>query len=257
MLANRSMAQVLRALFGHQHYIAFFNMMRIYENVWDAFKRYLFGLGDYPSVVSVKTPTGVIDLKLYTHHDMLTVNEIFCRKDYRAPQALGVVVDIGSNIGISAAYFLTRNKTSRCYLYEPDPANILKLRAQLSGQFTGRFELFEYAVADFAGTVAFGVEETGRYGGIGVKTERSIPVECRHINDVIAEVLKRESVVDVLKIDTEGVEIATVKAIDVSLLSRVGRIYIEASPNETLWPGLFDQVQYTSVCQFTNVKSLG
>ena len=73
--------------------------------------------------VSVNTPVGMYDMTLYSCHDILTVNEIFCRNDYPASQDLRVVVDIGSNIGISAAYFLTRNNQVRCYLFEPDPKN--------------------------------------------------------------------------------------------------------------------------------------
>jgi len=44
--------------------------------------------------------------------------EIFCRLDYLAKTDIKVVVDIGSNIGISALYFLSRNKQAKCYLFE-------------------------------------------------------------------------------------------------------------------------------------------
>ncbi len=175
MLGNRSLKQVLNALFQKTHYVAFANMFGVYINVTDAFKRYLFGRGGYPASVIVNTPLGEQEIRLYSHHDILTVNEIFCRNDYHASSDLRVVVDLGSNIGISALYFLTRNKLARCYLFEPDPKNILRLHHQLTS-FIGRYELSECAVAERDGLVTFGVEDTGRYGGIGIQTGENITV---------------------------------------------------------------------------------
>ncbi len=45
-----------------------------------------------------------------------------------APRDISVVVDFGSNIGISALYFLTRNQDIKVYLFEPVPQNILRLK---------------------------------------------------------------------------------------------------------------------------------
>lgn len=253
MLGNRSLKQVLCALVEKTHYIAFVNMFRVYKNIPDAFRRYLLGGGEYPVSVSVNTPVGMYDMTLYSCHDILTVNEIFCRNDYPASQDLRVVVDIGSNIGISAIYFLTRNNQARCYLFEPDPKNIVRLRHQLK-DFENRYELSECAVADYDGQVTFGVEDTGRYGGIAVKTEQNITVDCRHINDVLSEIIAKEGMIDVVKIDTEGVEIATVRAMDVELLTSIKYIYIEARPEEELLPDKFNQRQYGSICQLTNVS---
>ena len=57
----------------------------------------------------------------------------------------------------------------------------------------------------------FGVEPTGRYGGIGLELDGSIEVDCLEINDVLERVLEREPAIDVLKLDTEGLELATVQ----------------------------------------------
>lgn len=256
MIGNRSIKQVLCALVEKTHYIAFANMFRVYKNVPDAFRRYLLGGGGYPVSVSVNTPVGTRDIRLYSHHDILTVNEIFCRNDYPAALNLRVVVDLGSNIGISALFFMTRNNQARCYLFEPDPKNIVRLHQQMQ-DFNGRYELSECAVADYDGQVTFGVEDTGRYGGIAVKTGQSITVNCRHINAVLGEIIAKEGVIDVVKIDTEGVEIATVKAMDVELLKNIRRIFIEAHPKEELLPGKFNQRQYGSICQLTNLDLVG
>src|SRR5262249_22538671 len=158
-----------------------------------------------PYTCRVRTPTGTVTAKAYSHHDVFTIQEIFGREDYRADGSLGVVVDIGSNIGLSTLYFLTRNHTSRCYAYEPVPRNVDRLLSNLA-QYKARYELHEVAVAASGGIVDFTVEPTGRYGGIGVPGSEKIRVPCRPVADVLAGVLEREEVVDILKVDTEGAE---------------------------------------------------
>jgi len=120
MLGNRSIKQVLKAITGKQHYIALFNMAKNYPDFLNNTIRYLTTTGFYPYDIEIRTPTGIVKPKIYSSHDMLTVNEIFCRLDYKADKNINIVVDLGSNIGISALYFLSRNNESRCYLYEPD-----------------------------------------------------------------------------------------------------------------------------------------
>lgn len=251
MLGNRRLKQVLKAFVGRQHYIALVNMYRHYPEWRDNVLRYLTGSGHYPYDIQVKTPAGMIFPTLYSHHDLLTVNEIFCRLDYFASDDIKTIVDLGSNIGISALYFLTRNTASKCYLYEPDLRNVEKLRKNLVG-FEDRYHLSVKAVSNEDGEVEFGIEATGRYGGIRLKTGKHIRVDCVHINGVMESILEKEERIDILKIDTEGAETETVNAIGVKHLSRIKKIYLEANPTYELRPGLFKQMQYGSVCQLVN-----
>jgi FkbM family methyltransferase len=175
---------------------------------------------------------GIVSPTLYSYHDLLTVNEIFCRQDYKVDPNARVVVDIGANIGISGLYFLTRNPNVRCHLFEPVPRNVERLRANLAA-FGNRIVVSDVAVADSSGTVDFGVEDAGRYGGIGVDTGRTIQVECRHIDDVLESVLQTEERIDLLKLDTEGLEAATVAAIHRRYLARIGRIAYEQAAGAT------------------------
>ena len=73
---------------------------------------------------------------------MWTVNEVFCRQDYGADASIRAVVDVGSNIGISALYFLTRSPDCRAWLYEPVPRNVERLRGNLAG-YEDRYALRE------------------------------------------------------------------------------------------------------------------
>lgn len=238
MIGKRKVSEYTEAAFQPQHYRALFNMWRRYPRFWDNTWRYFSGKGDYPCDIEVRTPVGTVSIRLYSYHDLLTVNEIFCREDYRAGPELRFVVDVGSNIGISALYFLTRNATSRVHLYEPVPANVAKLRDNLAG-LEERYALQEVAVADTAGPVSFGVEPTGRYGGIGVQTQETLTVDCLAIDDVLERALEETDEIDVLKIDTEGMEVRTVSAIRSDLLDRIGVIYFETDKRVDLFPDRF------------------
>jgi FkbM family methyltransferase len=224
----RSPRAVLRAPFHRAHYRALVGMARRYPNPVGNLRRYLTGGGSYPYASRVRTPVGVVAPTLYSSHDMVTVNEIFCRDDYRAPDDLAVAVDIGANIGISALYFLTRNPTSRVYCFEPDPRNVRRLELNLAG-YESRFEVEPVAVGLQDGEVRFGTEPTGRYGRISDDYGEAVVVPCREINGLLDGVLAKEGRIDLLKIDTEGLEEALVGAIRPDLLERISTIYYETA----------------------------
>lgn len=253
MLGNRSLNQIINAIFSIRHYRALVNMLFIYKNPGDAILRYLFKIGQYPFKITVRTPLGFKLVSLYSHDDMLTVNEIFCRKDYHAHAELNVVVDLGSNIGISALYFLTRNNYSRCFLFEPVPLNVKRMQNQLT-DYNNRISIFENAVSNINGTVDFGVEESGRYGGIDLIIGGKITVSCLHINDILKSILEEVEFIDILKIDTEGAEISTVKSIDINYLNKINSIYIEAKPLNPLLSNDFIQYQDGSIYKMINKR---
>ncbi|GJG88463.1 hypothetical protein tb265_36440 [Gemmatimonadetes bacterium T265] len=243
-----------RALREPSHYRAAANMLRRYPRPVDAVARYVFGRGAYPANVAVRTPVGRVSPRLYAPDDMLTLNEVFCRLDYALDEPARVVVDLGSNIGLSALYFLTRASRPFCHLYEPDPRNASRLRDNLE-RFGGRWELAEAAVAPRAGRVRFATEPTGRYGRVGdAPSDAAITVDCLAINDVLDRALSRTGTIDLVKIDTEGLELATVRAMDPTLLRRVRAIVFEAfdeKPDGPLHPALFTQQLRGSVCRLT------
>jgi len=250
-LGNRDIKAFAVAPFQKQHYVAAIGMFRTYRQPLDAYVRYLFGVGRYPVAVPIDTPIGDIELMLYTPHDILTVNEIFCRKDYRAEPSDKIMVDFGSNIGISAAYFLSRNDDSYTYLYEPVPQNIARLRQNLK-RFEGRYSLSEVAVGLGNGQVEFGCEETGRYGGVGLKTGTYMSVECLDSNELLKQVLAKHERINILKIDIETLEKQVTERIPAEVVSRIDKIYVEyqftSNPLETThWCR-----QYGGVAQFFN-----
>ncbi len=55
-IGKRSLGQTTKALFEWRHYIALFNMFRVYPDFWDSFKRYFTGRGTYPYNISLTSP---------------------------------------------------------------------------------------------------------------------------------------------------------------------------------------------------------
>ena len=165
--------------------------------------RYLTARGAYPTSIQLRTPIGPIALTAYSWHDIRTIHEIFLALDYQIDSSAKVIVDFGANIGVSAAYFLTRNRENFAYLYEPAPKNVDRLRQNLRN-FSSRFQLEEVAVGSFNGKVRFGIEETGRYGGIEVQTNNYIEVPCRDANEILRTIVDKHNKIDVLKVDVEG-----------------------------------------------------
>ena len=249
-IGNRRIGVVLSAFFQKRHYRAASNMLRVYHHPIDAFARYFFGRGRYPSDLQLHTVSGPLTITVYSYHDILTVNEVFCRVDYPVRPTDRVIVDFGSNIGISAAYFLASAPLATAYLYEPLPLNTERLHRNLR-PFAGRYRLHEIAVGPTAGNVEFGWEETGRYGGIGLATGRSLSVPCRDSNAVLTEILDRHGRIDILKIDIENLEREVTGRIPDEIARRIDRIYVEYAFSTNPLARTHRVRQYGAVAHFT------
>ena len=223
---RRSPAVILRALFERRHYVAAANALAKVDAPFDFLKRYVSNGGSYPADITVRTPQGPITLTTYSPDDVQTINEIFLRGDYNVPQAGEVVVDFGSNIGISAAWFLSRRPDAVIYCYEPVPRNIERLKKNLA-QFAGRVTLKETAVGTENGMVQFGWEPTGRYGGVGRDTGAWIEVPCADSNEILAGIIAKHGRINTLKIDIETLESAVTSRIPPDLSSKIDNIVVE------------------------------
>jgi FkbM family methyltransferase len=253
VLGDRPLDFIVREAIRPSNWVALARMPRRYRHPIDGARRYFTAGGTYPHRMQVRTPLGIVAPTLHSQHDMITVNEIFCREDYRPGADPELIVDVGSNIGISALYFLTRSPTTRAWLYEPVPRNVERLRENLS-DFGERWRLDQVAVADRDGEEVFSVEPTGRYGHLGGERPESISVRVRHIDDVLREVLEAEPRIDVLKLDTEGFEARTLAAASPELLRRVRVIFAEDVEGRVDGLDGFVRSRRASVLRLTNSR---
>lgn len=155
---------------------------------FEALDRYVRGSGDYPWTAGLRTPTGPVQLRVPHPHDVRTVNEIFCRRDYGS-DAPEVMVDIGGTIGVSATFWLSRS------VYH-----------------------HEAALGPVAGPAPFLIDPVGRYSGWpSTRTSRDkveVQVEC-------------VGRIDLVKVDTESSEEAIVAAIPPDTRAAIAQIIYE------------------------------
>jgi FkbM family methyltransferase len=209
-VADRAIGRIATAPFEIRHWRALLGILRTFDSPAAAFLRYISNRGVYPWRVLLRTPMGPVLVTLWDRHDLLTVNEVFCRLDYGSGAAR-TVVDIGGNRGFASLFFLTRDPQTRVWIYEPDAANVARLRETLSG-FEGRYRLVEAAVtAREISHVRFVPQ--GRYGHIARSNEPGVQVPAVPIKRVVRDVARDVGSIDLLKIDTEGTERELVAAV--------------------------------------------
>ena len=225
------------ALFRPRNYRAAWSMLRTSTHPVEALDRYVRGSGEYPWRAGLRSPTGPVELLVPHPHDVRTVNEVFHRHDYGSgrPQ---VVVDVGGNIGVSAAWFLSRSTSSRVHVWEPVAHNLESLRIN-TAPFGDRCIVHEAALAPRAGSATFLIDPVGRYSGLadylpGRGGKVAVEVTCEAIGDALREVLEREGRIDLVKIDTEGSEEALVAAIPADVRRSIGAI-VHEYPGGVRW----------------------
>src|SRR5207247_1596925 len=98
------------------------------------------------------------------------------------------------------------NPCNRAYAFEPSPRNLGMLRANVAAQKDpARIQVCEHALGREPGELPFdpGPDEQSGWGGLtGTVSDRTINVRVRRLDDV----LPRDTVLDCLKIDTEGAD---------------------------------------------------
>jgi hypothetical protein len=83
-IAGRPLKALLSAPVQGRHYVALAGMVAAYPDFADVCGRYLLGRGTYPTSIAVRTPLGRADIRVHSFHDLLTVNEIFARRETSA-----------------------------------------------------------------------------------------------------------------------------------------------------------------------------
>jgi FkbM family methyltransferase len=152
------------------------------------------------------------------------------RSEYAVPpeatvdhDAVGVVLDIGANIGVSSLYLARLFPRATIHAFEPEPGNCEILRANAAAH--PRLRVHEVALGAEDGSLTlFDSDDAANQGGFsahsaGINPARSKVVPVRHAGRLLAEL--GVDAVGVIKIDTEGAEWEILTALDRKLLSGV------------------------------------
>ena len=141
--------------------------------------------------------------------DLLVLEQVFLDGEYQvepiAPESIEYIVDLGSNIGVTAMFWAQRYPNARMVLVEPDPDNF-KLLQRNTAAFKDRCVLINAAVSDQRGEISF-FRSDREYGHSILKGDDSvseIQVKTLTVSDVLSEAGFPR--VDLLKMDIEGGE---------------------------------------------------
>jgi len=192
--------------------------------------RFLIGLlrREAPETVVVRTPLGRITLTLRNIENLKTLFSIFCRQDYYvSPEKPYLFLDIGANIGLAGAYFLSRNPNNRVKSFEPDMTNLDYLRCNLAA-FHGRAEIIDHAVAVRPGVSVLYRAADGKHSSLNRSEKAQIPQQTK--TSAFDEIVKHTSLANlptVIKLDVEGMELDLLRSVKFEDYDHVHRLICE------------------------------
>lgn len=164
-------------------------------------------------------------LKIFTPDTLSFIwqyKEIFVDEDYKfqTTSQNPVVYDCGANVGMSCLYFSTKYPTAKIKAFEADP-NIEKILSEnLNQNHVGNVEVIGKAVWIDNNSIELSLE--GADGATIYSKTNLIMVPSVRLKDII----EKESIIDMLKIDIEGAEYEVLKDCSGSL-NNVENIFIE------------------------------
>ena len=217
-IGKRSFLTFVKRIVSIENYVAIIRFFKVHKSPFKSILNEIFSSGKYPKILSFNSPLGEAKVNLYSYNDFSTFNLIFCRQDYLYINKQKIILDIGSNIGLSTIFWLTRNKDTVVHCYEPSTENFEKLKKNLK-DFDGRFFTFKKAVSSNNFSSYLNIEKSGVYNSISNLNKnknyfKKEKCEVVSINSCIDRVIKQYGKIDLIKIDNEGEELKTVASID-------------------------------------------
>ena len=154
-----------------------------------------------------------------------TYKDIFEKEIYKFPAASDrpLIIDCGSNIGISVLYYKTFYPGSTVIAYEPDKRNFQLLSKNISDNKLQQVSLEETAVWVENGEISF-ASNAAEGSSITMANEGNDVIVVPAVR--LADVLNKYEKIDFLKLDIEGAEDKVVADCG-SLLSRIENLFLE------------------------------
>ena len=219
-------------------YILNLKSIFVYRNwVNDFIKHFILNIStEYPAKVQIRNSPQNIEVILWNDLDRWTLNEIFCWECYKLKPKEGIVIlDLGGNIGLSAKYFLSKNKNSKVYIYEPNEELNSKVRIQLKEFGKKRFYLEKKGIGlrNSKGFLKKGYHSRYSYMEISdSEKENLIPIVS--LENAIKNCINKFGRCDVLKIDIEGMGYLALNSINIDFSVKPKNILIEEDVGKDL-----------------------
>lgn len=144
-------------------------------------------------------------LSVTNRSEIEVIKEMLVQEQYALPgiAAPSLILDLGSNIGASIAFFHGRYPEARIVGLEPDPSTFGRLASSVAG--LRNVEVHPWAIARRTGPLPFR-QDAQSWGSSLVATAEggSIEVEAVSLGDLLTRLDLRQ--VDLLKLDVEGTE---------------------------------------------------
>jgi len=182
------------------------NLKRSHQG-WSSLVNRFFGAA--PVQVQLRLPLALPFVFRPGTTDLLVLEQVFLDREYHVeplpPESIDYIVDLGSNIGVTAMLWAQRYPSARMVLVEPDPDNFNLLRRNTAA-FRDRCVLLEAAVSDRPGRTSF-FKSQREYGHSILRTDDCL-CEIQVTTMTVPEVLRTVGFprVDLLKMDIEGGE---------------------------------------------------
>lgn len=161
------------------------------------------------------------------------VHEVFLEEDYffTCDEPDPVIVDCGSNIGLTVLYFKHRYPGARVLAFEPQPRVYATLRHNVEANGLTDVTLFNAALTGTDKTSLTLYHAPATLGDMrattvaGVAGTRAAPLEAVEVRAVRLSTVLPERV-DLLKIDVEGAEVEVLRELG-GALGRVRQLFLE------------------------------
>jgi FkbM family methyltransferase len=250
-VGKRNFVETLKQIFNLNIFNLFLRFFAVHKNPISAIFNEFFSAGKYPSFIILRNK---MKIKLYSVYDFSTLNLVFCRQDYYKPKKINLVVDIGSNIGISCLYWLDNNPNCKIKSFEPSSRNYKRLLFNTK-KFNKNISCNKIGVSNKNMFAKLYLSKSGVNDSIK-KTFRPKYEKIRliDINIILRKLLLKNSVIDILKIDTEGTERQILENIKKEYFKKIKVINIEGSNYKDIVPSYFSFSFKGSASRFINTK---
>ncbi|MET0242231.1 MAG: FkbM family methyltransferase [Flavitalea sp.] len=168
--------------------------------------------------------------------DLQMFYEVFFENAYAIAPAENkhplTIIDAGSNIGLSALFFLSEYEIAKMICIEPDPANLKLLQRNLADEIASRkVKIIDAALCNNEGSAPW--HQSSRSYNSRMESEKNSNIRVRTIS--LNTMIKSENIhsIDLIKMDIEGAE-RYVFEDDISWLNITRNFVIEIHRDEEI-----------------------